>query len=116
MPVLSARELTASCELLHFDFDVDAGRKVQICQGVDGLGCGVIDVDQALVHPHFKLLTGVLVHERRTIDSQLRFLCWERHWALHGRTIAQRCFDDRARRLINDLMVVRANLNSNTLS
>src|ERR687885_2371872 len=48
------------------DLDVHAGRQVvEPLQRVDGLGRGLMDVDQALVRADLEVLAGVLVLERR---------------------------------------------------
>ena len=54
---------------LKFDFDVDAGWKIELHQAVNGLGRGVDDVEEALVGAHLELLAGRLVDvgDRRTV-------------------------------------------------
>jgi len=44
---------------LHLD--VDTTGKVQLHQGINGLGGGVVDIDQTAVRAGFKMLAGVLV-------------------------------------------------------
>src|SRR5207253_10957179 len=47
--------------LPNLDLDGDAGGEVEALQGVHGLGTGVEDVEQALVHAHLEVLARVLV-------------------------------------------------------
>ena len=48
---------------LEFDFNIDAGRKIEVLENVDGLLGRAVDVDQSLVSADFELLTRVLVDE-----------------------------------------------------
>src|SRR5579872_4785750 len=58
-------------ENLELDLDVDAGRKVQAHEGVDGLVVGLQNVDEPLVRTDLELLTGVLVLEGAADDGVL---------------------------------------------
>src|SRR3989475_12569294 len=49
---------------LHLDLDVHAGRKIELGQGVDGLGPRIQDVDQPLVRLELELLAALLVDVR----------------------------------------------------
>src|SRR5438552_91781 len=44
---------------LDLDLDVDAGGQLEALEGVDGLGTGLEDVEQALVDPHLEVLPRV---------------------------------------------------------
>src|SRR5262245_5667683 len=55
---------------LQLDLDVDAGREVELHQGIDRLRGGIDDVEQPLVRPHLELLAALLVDVRRTIDRE----------------------------------------------
>src|SRR5256885_12494299 len=50
--------------LLDFDFDVHAGRQIELGQRVDSLRTRVQDVDQALVRLELELLAALLVDVR----------------------------------------------------
>src|SRR5262249_51532917 len=50
---------------LELDLDVDAGRKVEMHQRVDGLRRRLHDVDEPLVGPELEVLHGFLVDVRR---------------------------------------------------
>ena len=52
--------------VLDLDFDVDTSGQLDALQAVDGLGIRIHDVDEALVHPHLKVLAAVLVNVRTT--------------------------------------------------
>src|SRR5712691_3926892 len=56
---------------LELDLDVDAGRKVELHQRVDGLLRWVVDVDEPLVRADLELLARVLVNERALDDREL---------------------------------------------
>src|SRR4051795_2281730 len=64
MPSLRAR--IAAIGSGESDLDVDARRQViEALEGVDGLGRGLVDVDQPLVGADLEVLARVLVLERR---------------------------------------------------
>ena len=50
--------------LLHLQFDVDTGGKVEALQGLDRLAGRFDDVDEALVDAHLEVLAAVLVDVR----------------------------------------------------
>ena len=72
----------------QLDLDLDAGRQVELGQGVDGARRGLQDVDEALVRSHFKLLARVLVLVRRTQDRHDLLLRGEGDGAGHAAAIA----------------------------
>src|SRR5256886_13611531 len=51
---------------LHLDLDVHAGGKIELGQGIDGLGPRIQDVDQPLVRLELELLAALLVDVRAT--------------------------------------------------
>ena len=44
---------------LELDLDVDAGRKVELHQSIDGLRGGIDDVEETLVRADFELLAAL---------------------------------------------------------
>lgn len=50
-------------KLHHFDINVDARWKSKIGERFDNLRRGAYDIDEALVHTHFKLLARIFVDE-----------------------------------------------------
>ena len=57
------------CKRLHLDFNLHTAGKLQLHQGIDGLGVAAVDVYQTLVGGNLELLTGLLVNEGRTVHS-----------------------------------------------
>src|ERR1700729_3398924 len=68
-------------ESSELDLDVDAGRKVEPHERVDGLGRRIDDVYQPLVRPHLEVLARVLVLVRRADDAVDVLLGRQRHGA-----------------------------------
>ena len=68
----AARRL--SCYFLErLDFDVHAGRQIQLHQRIHRLLRRLENVEQPLVRPDFKLLARLLVHVRRAQHAYLFF-------------------------------------------
>ncbi len=100
---------------LHFYLYVDTGREVQVHHGVDRFGCRIDDVNQAFVDTHLVLLTGIFVHEGRLIHGVFLFFRWQRDGTFSGRARALSRFQNRARGLINNLMIVGTNADTDPL-
>src|SRR5207245_10220240 len=92
---------------LELDLDVDAGRKVQLHEGVDGLLRWVVDVDEPLVRPDLELLARVLVDEGAPNDRELLDARGQRDRTGHRRPGPLRRLDDLRRGLVDELVVVR---------
>ena len=56
---------------LKLDFDVDAGRQIELHQLVDRLGGRAVQLDEALMNAHLELLARLLVDVRRPQDGVL---------------------------------------------
>src|SRR2546422_5071869 len=93
--------------LLELDLDVDAGRKVQLHEGVNGLLRWVVDVDEPLVRSDLELLARVLVDEGTADDRELLDARGQRDRTGHRRPGPLRRLDDLRRGLIDQLVVVR---------
>src|SRR5438309_3749739 len=93
--------------LLELDLDVDAGRKVQLHEGVDRFLRWVVDVDVPLVRPDLELLARVLVDERALDDRELLDTCRQRDRTGDRRPRPLRGLDDLRRGLVDELVVVR---------
>src|SRR5204863_7053988 len=93
--------------LLELDLDVDAGRKVQLHEGVDRFLRWVVDVDEPLVRPDLELLARVLVDERTLDDRELLDTCRQRDRTGDRRPGPLRGLDDLRRGLVDELVVVR---------
>src|SRR5206468_8096319 len=92
--------------LLELDLDVDAGRKVQLHEGVDRFLRWVVDVDEALVRPDLELLTRVLVDERAADHRELLDARRQRDRTRDRRPGPLRGLDDLRGGLIDQLVVV----------
>lgn len=66
---------------LHFDFDVDAGRKIQSHQSIDGFVGWLVDVDQAVVGSELEMLHRLLVDVRATDNAEAAKVSGKGHWA-----------------------------------
>src|SRR3954451_3485048 len=100
----------------ELDLDVDVRRQVETHQRVDGLGRRVDDVDEALVRAHLEVLAAVLVLVRRPDDDEDVLLRRKRHRAHHGGTGTRHRVDDLARRVVDDLVVIRLQADADLLS
>src|SRR3954469_25226414 len=90
------------------DLDVDAGRQgVEPLERVDGLGRGLMDVDQALVRPDLEVLLGVLVLEGGPHHGVHVLLGRQRHRARDGGAGPRRGLDDLLGRSLDGRRVVR---------
>src|SRR5499427_8857686 len=92
---------------LELDLDVDAGRKVELHQGVDGLRRRIDDVEQTLVRAHLELLAALLVDVRRAVHRELLDLGRQRNRATDLSARALGRVDDLARRRIEDAVIKR---------
>jgi len=99
--------------ILGLDLDIHARREVEAHQRVDRLLRRISNNDQAFVYTHFILVARVLVDERRSVDGVLTLLRWERNRSndLGSGTLGR--LRDRLRGLINDLMIIGTDLDTN---
>ncbi len=47
--------------LTHLNFHIHARRQAEVCQRINRLGRCLQDVNEPLMHPHFKLFPAVLM-------------------------------------------------------
>src|SRR4051794_2813232 len=107
MPSFLARMAGMSVER-EADFDIHAGGgMVEPLERVDGLGRGLMDVDQALVRPDLEVLLGVLVLEGGLHDGVHVLLGREGHRARDGGAGPRRGLDDLLGRGLDGRRVVR---------
>src|SRR6188768_213682 len=95
------------------DLDVDAGRKVQLHQSVQGLGGGLENVDQALVRAHLELLARLLVDVRSAKDGVLADRGRQRNRSGDASAGAARGLHDVRRRLVEQLVIESLEANTN---
>lgn len=62
--------------MLHPDLDIHASWQAEVVEVVDCLGCGVGDVNQALVDAHLECLTASLVYVRAFYYGVAATPCW----------------------------------------
>src|SRR5262245_47349088 len=97
------------------DLDVDAGREVEPHQRVDRLRGRRVDVDQALVRAHLEVLARVLVLERAADHAVDVLLGRQGHGPGDGRAGALNRLDDVLRGLVERLVVVALQSDSDLL-
>ena len=97
------------------DLDVDAGRKLQPHQRVDRLGGRVQNIDQTLVDALLELLAGFLVDVRRTVDRVDGPSGRKRDRSRDNRAGLADGTNDLLRRLVDQVMIVRLQLDANYL-
>src|SRR6266542_5086206 len=100
----------------QLDLDVDAGRKVEPHQRVDGLRCRRVDVDQPFVRAHLEVLARVLVLERRPDHAVDVLLGGQRNGTGDGGAGSLSRLDDRLSRLVDLLVVVALQPDADFLS
>src|SRR5690606_16257325 len=91
--------------LLELDFDVDAGRQVELHQRVHGLRGRIDDVEDTLVRADFKLLARLLVDVRRTVDGEFFDQRGQRDRPAHRGARALGRIDDLARGMVQHAVV-----------
>jgi hypothetical protein len=96
----------AAVPLLQLDFDVDAGREVQLAESVDRLLCRLEDVEETLVRPELELLPRLLVHVRRAVHGETLDVSRERNRTGDATAGAADRVDDLAHRLIEQPVIV----------
>src|SRR5216683_6906287 len=105
--VLVSSVISSSYLRLELDLDVDARRKVELHERVDGLLRWIVDVDEPLVGPDLELVARVLVDEWTADDGELLDACGQRDRPGHGRPRPLRRLDDLRGGLVDELVVVR---------
>jgi hypothetical protein len=99
---------------LHFDLYIHPRRQIQVREVIDRLRVRIQDVDEPLVNPHLVLIACILVDERRPIDRHLMDLGRERDWASDFGTCSLCGFDDLPSRLVDDFVVIRLDLDTDS--
>src|SRR5437867_9626848 len=96
-----------SSPLLELDLHVDAGREVELAEGVDRLLRGIEDVEQALVGADLELLARLLVDVRRAVHGEALDVGGKRDGAGDPPARPAHGLDDLAHRLVEQPVVVR---------
>src|SRR6185369_14441592 len=105
-------ERVKQLSVLHFDFDVDAGRKIEIHESINNLRSWLGDIDKSLMCSHFELLTGILINEGRSVDRVLLNFRRQRHWTDRLSAVTFNRLDNLLRRFIDNLVIVGFQLNA----
>ena len=90
---------------LQLDFDVDAGRQVELHQRVDRLRRGIDDVEKTLVSPDFELFAALLVYMRGPVDGETLDACGQRNGTAYLCACAFCRVDDFPRRIVEDAVI-----------
>src|SRR5512145_505576 len=90
---------------LQLDLDVDAGRQVELHEGIDRLRRRIDDVEQPLVRAHLELLAALLVDMRRAVDRETLDSGGQRDRPAHLRAGPLGRVDDLARGRIQHAMI-----------
>src|SRR5581483_9937150 len=101
---------------LKLDFDVDAGRKVELHQSVDGLRRGIDDVEETLVGPDFELLAALFVDVRRPVHGETLDVRRQRNGSADLRARALCRVDDLPRRIVEDAVIEGLKPNADVLT
>ena len=115
-PRLSALSLRKSAlGLDDFYFNINPGGHIQIGERFNNLLVRVQDVNHALVDTELELLARVLVDECGTVHRVALELCRKRNRPHDFRIIAFGGFNNLARRIINQFVIVRADAQADLL-
>lgn len=99
---------------LRLNFDVDTRRKVETHERIDGFIGWLTDVDESLVNAHLILIARIFVNEGGSVHRVLSLLGWKRDGTEDLCSGALSRLHDRLSRLVNDLVIVCANLNADS--
>lgn len=102
-------------QVLHLDLNVNTAGQFQFHQGINRLGAVGIDVHQALERAELKLLTGLLVHVGRAQHRKDFLLGRERNRTANNGTGCFHCAHDLLRRFVDQIVIVRLELDSDFL-
>jgi hypothetical protein len=112
---LKSRGIYASGKL-SLDLHEDTGRHDQTIQRFDGSSGRLKDIDNALVRPHLKLLTRLLVNMRATEDRVTLDPGRNRNRSAHTGVGTLGVINDFSRRGVKCPVVVRFHPNSNSIA
>src|SRR5487761_511216 len=101
---------------LHFNLNVYASREIKLHEGVNKLRRRVDNVHEALMDAHFTLLARIFMHKRGTIDRVLFGFGGQRNRAAQFCAVAYGGIYNLANAQVDDFVVIRLNLNADTLS
>jgi len=100
---------------LHFNFNVHAGRHIQICQRINRFGVGTQNIDQALMHSHFILIPRIFMDKGRSVDRVFMKFRRQRHGARNLGAVTLNGFHDLPGRLVDQFVIIGPDLYPDTL-
>src|SRR3989344_4496948 len=92
--------------LHHLDVDCNAGREIEVREGLDHLRRGVEDINEALMDAHLELFSRVLMDEGGAVDRPALELGGERHGADDDSIKARRRVHNLLHREVEDLVLI----------
>jgi hypothetical protein len=101
--------------ILHLDLDINPRGKIEVHESVDYLWSRLWNVDDSLVDSHLKLLSGVLVDERRSVNRILLYLGWKRYGTNWSYSVSLNRFHNLLGRLVDNFIIVSLELDSDSL-
>lgn len=101
--------------LLHFNLYINTRWEVERRERVDRLWIWVQDINDTLMNPHLKLFTRVFMDKGRAVDRPLLLFSRKRHGTDHTNSTALRGFDNHLRRLVDDLVIIGADLDPHAM-
>ncbi len=101
---------------LHLDLNIHTSGQFEFHQGIDRLARGVENVDQSLMRTCFKLLARFFVDVRGPVHHEERPFGRQRDGTRHNGTGRLHGFDDLLRRFIDQVVIVRLQLDTNLLT
>jgi hypothetical protein len=109
---LDAAQSSDSSDL---DLYFDASRQFELHQRIDCAAVRIENIDKALMRTELELLTALLIDVRRAVHREGRLLRWKRDRTRYYAARRLDSTDDLLGRLIDQIMIVRLQLNSNLL-
>ena len=108
--------LSHDCLSLKLNFNVNAGGKRKLAEGVNSLLGRLNDIHESLVHAHLELFTGLLVNMHRTLNRKFVNPGGQGDWPGHTGTGVARSVHDFRYSLIKDAEVIGPELDPNAIT
>lgn len=102
-------------EALHFNFNIHSRGKIQVGELINRLRRRIQNINHSFVNAHLVLITCIFMHKRGAIHRHPMHLGRQRYWSGHTRPRPFRRFHNLARGLINYLVIVRFDLDTNSI-
>jgi len=99
----------------HLNLNIHSSRQIKIHQGVNGFGIRVHNINQALMHAHFKLFSGIFMYKRRTVYRIFMNFGRKRNRADNVGSLAAGSIHNLLNRRIYDFIIIGAHLYTDAL-